>query len=438
MTKIKNTTVSRFNNFQAVLNIPVGSEIDFKTISDSEIESHFEKYNFVKQVDLETILLNLKIKSKATLAILSDFRGQLERGTSEGRPHWQLYLCTSKQTVKTEVLKALSMALYSVENHSSIQVTVVQDVESSIEYVTKEERLDLSEDSPWSPGIISMTAAKFRQELIEDPILGKILKGMARKYQRYLLNIINGKPNDRLIYWVMDFAGKTGKSKFTRSLEKASIAITASIDHPRPFAKNIILNAQNYYAKHDKDPQAVIIDLSRQVPQEYLSGFYGVLESLKNGKLTSMFQSMSEYSWKHPPHVIVFANQPPQSNALSADRLVLLEILNEDYDYAIRHAKCSTTIIKRTNKFVSYHYVSQQATNQDIRKLTKTKHFIFTDEELAYQQIKHKDPEQAYCSVSLYQGISETIYANDGGIPQNVMSLVMDYDEENEKTKKKY
>lgn len=103
------------------------------------------------------------------------------------------------------------MALYSVENHKSIQVTVIRDIESSIEYVTKEERLDLSKDSPWSPGIVTMTAAKFRQEMAEDPVLKDILTGMARRYQKYLLNIINGKPNDRLIYWVMDFAGKTGK-----------------------------------------------------------------------------------------------------------------------------------------------------------------------------------------------------------------------------------
>lgn len=209
-------------------------------------------------------------------------------------------------------------------------------------------------------------------------------------------------------------------------MEKASIAISAPIDHPRPFAKNIILEAENYRDLHGKDPQTVIIDLSRQVPKEYFSGFYGVLESLKNSKLTSLFQSNSSFDWKkHPPHVIVFANQPPQSTALSADRMVLLEILNEDYDYAIQHAKCATEIIKRTKKFVSYRYVSEQATNQDVKELTKVKHFIFTDEELALQQIKHKDTERTPCSVSLYKGMSEPIYATDSELPQNVMVLGM-------------
>lgn len=94
---LKQSKQSRFNHFQVVLNlIPPASDIDFKTISDSEIESYLEKYNFVKQATLEDILLNLKIKSKVTITSLSDFRGQLERGTENARPHWQLYLSTVK------------------------------------------------------------------------------------------------------------------------------------------------------------------------------------------------------------------------------------------------------------------------------------------------------------------------------------------------------
>jgi len=438
MTNIKIDKQSRFNHFQAVLNIPVGSEIDFKTVSDSEIESYFEKYNFVKQEELETILLNLKIKAKATLAVLSDFKGQLERGTSERRPHWQLYLCTSKQTVKSEVRKALSLALFSVPNHASIQVTVIKDVESSIEYVTKEERFDISENSPWSPGIILFTTAKFREQLAEDPVLRDILSGKARRYQKYLLSIMEGKSDNRLVYWVMDFAGKTGKSAFTRSMEKAAMAITGSMDNPRPFAKNIILEADNYYAQHGKHPDTVLIDLPRQVPNEYLTGFYGVLESLKNGKLTSMFQSFSKYEWKHPPHVIVFANQPLQSNALSADRMVLLEILNEDYDFAIRRATCKARIISRTKKFISYKYTTEQASRDDIRKLTKAKNFIFSDEELINikenEKILAKGTEQNNCSVPNYTGESEIIYASEGSIPQNVIALVIALDEKSEKT----
>lgn len=145
-----------------------------------------------------------------------------------------------------------------------------------------------------------------------------------------------------------------------------------------------------------------------------------------------MFQSRSLYTWKHPPHVIVFANQPSQSNALSADRLVLLEILNEDYDYAIRHAKCEVKVIQRTKKFVSFLtsiFVACWVTYLNVRKLTKAKHFIFTDEEIALEQVKHKDTEHPNCSVSSYMGLSEIIYSNDGAIPQNVMALVMDLDE---------
>ena len=39
------------------------------------------------------------------------------------------------------------------------------------------------------------------------------------------------------------------------------------------------------------------------------------------------------------------------------------------------------------SKHVAYRYASSQATSQDIKQLTKAKHFIFTDDELAYQYI---------------------------------------------------
>lgn len=115
--------------------------------------------------------------------------------------------------------------------------------------------------------------------------------------------------------------------------------------------------------------------------------------------------------------------------------MVLLEILGEDYEYAIRHAKCTVQIVKRLKNHVSYRYVTQLATNKDIREQMKSKYFIFTDEELEMHKIKHKDTELSYCSVSNYQGLSEIIYANENAIPQNVLALVMEIDEENKKSK---
>jgi hypothetical protein len=53
-------------------------------------------------------------------------------------------------------------------------------------------------------------------------------------------------------------------------------------------------------------------------------------------------------------------------------------------DYAIRHATCETKLLSRTSKHVAYRYASSQATSQDIKQLTKAKHFSFNDDELAY------------------------------------------------------
>lgn len=69
--------------------------------------------------------------------------------------------------------------------------------------------------------------------------------------------------------------------------------------------------------------------------------------------------------------------------------------------------------------------------------MTKAKHFIFTDDELAYQYIKCKDTESKHSTVSLYIELSEVLYKNDNKIPQNVIALVMAHDEKNEKIQSK-
>lgn len=293
MTK---TTSTRFSHFQVVIQVPLLEELDFKIIPDQELLPILENSEFVRQNQLEDILSKAKIISKNSLATLDDYKGQLEQGSQNKLVHWQLYIRTSKQTVKTQVLNFFLEALKLPMKHASVQVTPIQDIESSKDYVLKEGRLELL-DSDWFPGIISKEAVDFKNFLAQDTVTREVFSDNARSYQKYLLKIIRGESNDRLIYWILDFHGKTGKSIFAKAIDKAGLAITADIDDSRAFSKEIILEAQNYRVKYGKDPSTVVIDLSRQVSERYLDGFYGILENLKNGRVRSTFQNYSYYEW---------------------------------------------------------------------------------------------------------------------------------------------
>lgn len=105
-----------------------------------------KELNFLTQASLENLLLNFKFYPRAerkTKAHLVDFRGQLERGERNRRPHWQLYLNSSSGVSAARLLTFLSKEIMGEEKHPSIQLERVDDVRVTIEYVTKPGRLEL-------------------------------------------------------------------------------------------------------------------------------------------------------------------------------------------------------------------------------------------------------------------------------------------------------
>jgi len=224
-----------------------------------------------------------------------------------------------------------------------------------------------------------------------------------------VFDVLASPPNNRQIYWVMDFNGNTGKSQFVRAVEKKGLTISADIDNPRAFAKQIIIEATEYFQKYGKHPPAIIIDLSRQVPEAYLNGFYGVLESLKNSRVRSMFGVSSKYERTKPPHVIVFVNMPLIQNSLSADRILLLEILPQQYEYKIRYASCLAVLDDYNGKFVKYHYQSSQE-----------------DDEKKLKLIKNSDSATSLVFAMLYEAQSESVIRLEHHVLGGVVALVME------------
>jgi len=129
-------------------------------------------------------------------------------------------------------------------------------------------------------------------------------------WQQRVLDYVGGPVNERDIYWVHDPFGNSGKTFLARYL----------VDSFDAFYSNGGKGTDICYA-YDGQP-VVIFDYVRD-SKDYVN--YGVIEQLKNGILTSGKYESKTKRFKQP-HVLVFANFPPEDGKFSRDRLTVLEL----------------------------------------------------------------------------------------------------------------
>lgn len=145
---------------------------------------------------------------------------------------------------------------------------------------------------------------------IIDPLDGKILKD----FQIEILDLIKQEPNDRIIYWYWESKGAAGKTSLCKHLclKKKCLILNGK--------QNDMFNAIITYNTNMGDyPDIIVIDIPRCM-QDYVC--WGAIEKIKDGLF---------YSGKYEggmvimncPHVICFANSPPDESKLSKDRWVI-------------------------------------------------------------------------------------------------------------------
>lgn len=135
----------------------------------------------------------------------------------------------------------------------------------------------------------------------KDPLIGKKMY----KWQKKVLKIIKGEPDDRIIYWFWEPVGCSGKTALAKHICMNYDAIYISGS-----AKDI------KYALQDRIPRICIFDFPR-ISEDYVS--YSALEEVKNGIFFS-----NKYESKMViganPFVICLANFSPDESMLSKDR----------------------------------------------------------------------------------------------------------------------
>lgn len=159
----------------------------------------------------------------------------------------------------------------------------------------------------------------FRAELI-DPLKDLELK----PWQQKLKNIIEKKPGDRTINWIYGTKGSEGKTSFAKSTCINNPKNCLYLGGKSTDVKYAVCSFINDRKNHDL--RTVFFDYTRS-QENFIS--YEALESVKNG---IFFNSKYESGMCifNTPHIIVFANFPPETDKLSKDRWNIINITEEE------------------------------------------------------------------------------------------------------------
>jgi len=138
-------------------------------------------------------------------------------------------------------------------------------------------------------------------------------------WQTEILELIDSEPDDRKVHWYWSRAGSIGKSQFAKYCV---------------FRKNCLFFEEGkksdimhlIFEAPEERLECMIIDVPRDNGNNIS---YKAIESIKNGMIYSP-KYEGGYKLFNSPHIIVFANQPPQQERLSEDRWVITNIDEDD------------------------------------------------------------------------------------------------------------
>lgn len=158
---------------------------------------------------------------------------------------------------------------------------------------------------------------KFVESYIRDQHVSPVLEAHPlRPWQQRMVDISVEPVDPRLIYFVVDEEGNSGKS-WLASYFEALETIKVQVMKPGKFADM----AYGYI----EETQLLILDCPRSKQGDFIQ--YDFLECVKDGRLFSM-KYESRMKRFNPPHVFVFMNQSPDMEKLSADRYVIIDSTN--------------------------------------------------------------------------------------------------------------
>lgn len=204
---------------------------------------------------------------------------------ANGTPHLQGTICLKTKQRLSE-LKHIDPAIHWEPTKA---------VKASILYCTKKET---------STGRVFSHGIELPEELESDKPYGWQLK---------VMDIIKEKPDKRTIHWFWEPNGNVGKTSLCKHLV---------INHNALMLTGKSTDMYHMISKFPNKRKLFIIDVPRST-QDYIN--YGAIEQMKNGLIFSGKYEGSQLVF-NCPHVIVFANEPPNLSMMSADRWNIVHI----------------------------------------------------------------------------------------------------------------
>lgn len=137
-------------------------------------------------------------------------------------------------------------------------------------------------------------------------------------FQKWVLELLDKKPSKRLTYWFYNPDGGAGKSALAKYLAYHHGVPTYTFAKAWDLLKLVSM---------EPNKKMYIINLSKTKPAEVcMDDLYNVLESIKDGNFCSYKGTDVKRILMNPPHIIVFANEPPTLSAMTQKRLKVFKI----------------------------------------------------------------------------------------------------------------
>jgi len=162
------------------------------------------------------------------------------------------------------------------------------------------------------------------EELLDESDNGKYVKEIEVMYdwQKEITALLLEAPDERTIYWYFEPEGCTGKTTFGKWMYTHPEDVGGNVLILSGKADNMKHGIINYKEEFKCLPRTVIMNVPR-TNLRFLS--YTGIEEVKD-----MFFHSGKYEGGHvcgpEPHLIVFANEPPEAGRVSIDRWKIREI----------------------------------------------------------------------------------------------------------------
>lgn len=250
-----------------------------KTEKKREMQAIYWTFTFNNYTDGDMETLEMILKHECDWYVFQEETGE------EGTPHLQGTIKLKRKKRLTELKKV----------HKTIHWEMTKQISSSIAYCTKEKT---------RTGKIFTYNVKIPEEVPVDEPYG---------WQLEIMKIIDSEPDKRTIHWFWEPKGGVGKTELSKYL---------CLKHNALMLTGKSADMFHMLSKHEDRRRNIICDIPRK-NIDYIN--YAAIEMIKNGLVFSGKYDSCQLIFKCP-HVIVFANQPPDETALSRDRWHIVEI----------------------------------------------------------------------------------------------------------------